>query len=243
MSDFRELLYQHYVSKFKTRHSTTSEIDLRGYWILCKYLYLPFVEELDRRESILDLGCGPGYMMEFLKKQGFSNVEGVDISAEQVEVALRRGLDVKMADAFEFLHSKENVYGAVIVLDFVEHFTKDELIKLFPAIYRALKDDGVMLIQTPNGSGLFPNQVIYDDLTHITIFTPISLRQLLALAGFGDFHFRETGPIPINYKARIIVVLWQFVKVLLNTIRFIEAGKRQDIWTETFICFCRKLGQ
>jgi hypothetical protein len=73
--------------------------------------------------------------------------------------------------------------------DFVEHFHKDELLRLLPLINRALQADGILLLQTPNGERLFSQQVIHADLTHLTIFSPDSLRQLLALTGFDEIRF------------------------------------------------------
>ena len=54
-----------------------------------------------------------------------------------------------------------------------------------------------MLVQTANGAGLFPAQVIYGDLTHMTIFTPHSLAQLLRASGFVDLAFTDIPRIPL----------------------------------------------
>ena len=84
--------------------------------------------------------------------------------------------------------------------------------------------------------GLFPRQVIYGDLTHMTIFTPQTLAQLLRPCGFQDLRFFETGPIPLRLRGRLDVLLWRLVKSVANFVRYVETGKRQAIWTENFIC-------
>jgi hypothetical protein len=106
-------------------------------------------------------------------------------------------------------------------------------------LYNALEDRGILIIQTPNGQGLFPHQVIYGDLTHLTVFTPESLRQLFSLAGFADFRFQETGPVGKNLYGKIRLILWKVIKKLANGIRKIETGKSQEIWTENMICYCK----
>lgn len=95
-------------------------------------------------------------------------------------------------------------------------------------------------MQTPNGQGLFPHQVIYGDLTHYTIFTTDSLQQILRLVGFSDIEFSETGPVPANLKGRVRVSLWKLIKFIANTVRKIETGKSQNVWTENIICCCQK---
>ena len=240
MPDFRQELYRRYITTFKIAESHMDNSALQSYWDWCEYKYLPLLDGLDRNGAILELGCGPGYMMEFLKKHGFSNIRGIDISEEQIRIATGRGLNAKVADAFEFLHSTENTFNAIIAIDFVEHFTKDELIRLIPGIYRALKEGGMLIIQTINGQGIFPHQVIFGDFTHLTVFTSESLGQILRLGRFDEITFRETGPVPKTIKGKIQTILWKLIKLMANTIRRIETGKTQELWTENMICCCRK---
>jgi hypothetical protein len=36
------------------------------------------------------------------------------------------------------------------------------------------------------------------------------------------------------------LLLWQLIKLIANTVRKIEAGKSQTIWTENIICYSEK---
>src|SRR5688572_20960360 len=57
----------------------------------------------DRHIRVLDLGCGHGSLLSFLKKHGYTNVAGVDTSREQVALAHRLGVnEVRLGDAREF---------------------------------------------------------------------------------------------------------------------------------------------
>jgi hypothetical protein len=125
-------------------------------------------------------------------------------------------------------------------VDFLEHFTKDEVIELLQLVYESLRPGGYLLAQSPNGQGLFAGQVVYGDFGHLTVFTPDSLAQVLRLSGFANIELSETGPIAIGWKDSVRVALWKGIKALANLIRQIEAGKAQEIWTENMICICQK---
>jgi SAM-dependent methyltransferase len=225
---FRDELYGQYVSTFKGAPHADDE-----WW---RYKYLPLLADLPPHAAILELGCGGGELLAFLGRQGFTDARGVDISAEQVELARKRGVNVEVGDAFAALSQRQRGCDALIAVDVLEHFTRDELVQLAPLLFSALKPGGRLLVQTANGAGLFPRQVIYGDLTHLTIFTPESLAQLLRPRGFERLRFYETGPTPLRVRGRVNVAAWSLLKLAVNAIRSVETGKRQSIWTENFIC-------
>ena len=109
-----------------------------------------------------------------------------------------QGVKASVADALEHLARNENAYGLIVAIDVIEHFSKEELIRLLHKVRAALKPNGMFLLQTPNGGGLLPNSIIYGDMTHFTILSLDSIRQVLRLVGFGQMQFFETGPVPKN---------------------------------------------
>jgi len=239
-SDFRDKVYNTYLSQFKKHNTKYCNSIPKSHWQYYQYKYMPLLNAISRNSHILELGCGQGYFLEMLKKNDFLNIRGVDISEEQICAAKERGLDVELIDAFDFLKQKEEAFDAIIAMDFVEHFNKDEIIDIFIAINKALKSGGIFIIQTPNGQGLQSGQVIYGDFTHLTIFSPESLHNILHLSGFIKVEFIETGPAPIDIKGIFRVMVWKFIKLMANFIRVVETGKKQKIWTENVICYCQK---
>ena len=237
---FRTALYDRYVSAFKGEGAVLEGAALDSFRAWWGHRLLPQLDGLPPNGRILELGCGAGHVLELLHVHGFTRVEGVDLSPEQVALAAARGVPARVADAREALAAGEGAYAAILAFDFIEHFDRDELLELAPAIWRALAPGGRLVLHTPNGEGLMPGQVIYGDLTHLTIFTPGSLEQLLRLAGFTGFQFSEAGPAPIGLRGRLRVLAWSLVKLLAGVVRRIETGKRQAIWTETMFCCCRK---
>ncbi len=179
-------------------------------------------------------------MLQFLKDNGFSNASGVDVSPEQTSLATARGLNATVGDVFQHLREAQSSFDAIIALDFVEHFEKAEQIPLFEVIFAALRPGGRLILETPNGEGLFASQVIYGDLTHLTIFSEGSLSQLLRLTGFERMEFYETGPAPKDLKGRVRGILWRIIKLIANCARIIESGETQRLWTKNLICCARK---
>lgn len=44
----------------------------------------------NKNAKILDLGCGMGFCLYWLKRKGYENIIGIDLSAEMVEVAKKK---------------------------------------------------------------------------------------------------------------------------------------------------------
>ncbi len=236
---FRRLFYRRYVSTLKAPPGDSQRCDVTSRWAHWKWEYLPLFRAIERSAPILELGCGTGDMLRFLASHGFTHLQGIDVSEEQLRIAAAHGLAVQQADAFDFLSESPRQYAVILAIDFVEHFTRDELVPLFEKVRDALAPGGLFIVQTVNGQGLLSGQVIYGDLTHMTILAPSALAQLLRVTGFQDIRFRETGPRPTALSGCIRLVLWALLRLVLNAVRKIESGKTQDLWTENMICCCR----
>lgn len=241
-TDYRKTFYDSYVSTFKTEHLDTDPQVRKDALLGVKHRFGPIFKDFNRDLSILEIGCGPGYLIEYLAKLGFKDVMGIDVSEEQINLARSKGLNAKNADAIDYLSEINSKYDIIIAIDLIEHLHRGELIELFRFVNLALHTGGMVVIHTPNGEGLFPQHVIYGDLTHSTIFTENSLKQLLHLTGFEKITMQETGPIPKNLKGIIRVFLWKFITLIAKIIRLIEAGKYHSIWTENILCTAVKLG-
>jgi 2-polyprenyl-3-methyl-5-hydroxy-6-metoxy-1,4-benzoquinol methylase len=250
LSDIRSQLYERYVSTFKHENASLTPEELAHYYLWCDARYFPILQNLPKTSSILELGCGHGRILSYLRQNGFMNVKGIDVSDEQIALARKDGLDAERTDVFEYL---KNNYSSplqgerlgerldcVIAIDFVEHFTKEELLRLFELLHKVMKPGGVLLLQTVNGEGLFPRQIIYGDLTQSTILSPGSMSQLLSSTGFHEMKYFECAPPPFGLKGRLRSIAWKMIRAGANTIRLIESNKAQSIWTENFICSARR---
>lgn len=230
----REIFYSNYHSKFNSLISYADENSLKSLFLHYDYKILPLIKKFEKSSNILELGCGPGYLLEYLKQKGFNNLCGIDISPEQIELAKSTGHNVFQVDVFEFLRTNKNSYDLIFAFDFIEHFTKDELIELSNLVFNSLKSGGLFIIRTPNGQGFFAGTVIYGDLTHQTIFTSNSFTQLMLQAGFSKVECFENGPISKDWKGFLRKVNWEMFKLILNIFRISEIGGRIKLFTQDF---------
>lgn len=237
MKDIRDSLYKKYYSQFK-KGEPREKFGFLHLKLWYNEKYLPIIKNFRRNVPILDLGCGQGFMLQYLQSVGFTKLTGIDLSEEQVSIAKSKGFNVIQANVFDFLTEKKECYDLIFAIDLIEHFSKDELFKLLLLINEALKPGGVFVLQTPNGEGLLPGYVIYGDLTHFTILSPLSLRQILSATGFDMIRVKELGPgFFIHFP---LFIVWQILRLLFIIVKFVEIGRIQKYWTESIICSCRK---
>ena len=146
--------------------------------------------------SFLDVGCGTGATLEYLKSKGASYVAGVDINKEAIEQASKRNLDyVLVADVEkDEMPFKEKEFDCIIFADVLEHlFNPWDTLK---KISQYLKDDGYILLSIPNIKNyhILWRLIYHDewsycdegilDNTHLRFFTLKEIKKLLDFAGF-----------------------------------------------------------
>lgn len=237
MKDIREPLYEKYYSAFK-KGEPRERFGFLHLKLWYNEKYLPLFKGYSRKAPLLDLGCGQGFMLKYLQSSGFTNLTGIDISEEQVEKAKSNGFNAIHANAFDFLRENEENFEIIVAIDIIEHFKKEELFELLKLIHKALTPGGLFIMQTPNGEGLMPGYVIYGDLTHFTILSPLSVNHILTVTGFNNIQVKELGPAFFVHFP--LFVGWQIVRLLAMTVKFLEIGRVQKYWTESIICSCQK---
>ena len=77
------------------------------------------------------------------------------------------------ADLFDFLANQSTSrFAAILAVDVLEHFSRDELLRLAPLLLRRAAARRPAAHPDRQRRRPVPGQVIYGDLTHMTIFTP-----------------------------------------------------------------------
>jgi cyclopropane-fatty-acyl-phospholipid synthase len=109
----------------------------------------------DRR--ILDLGCGWGPLLDFVRNSGGTGV-GVTLSSAQAAACRRHGLDARLSDARSITGESFGRFDAVASLGAFEHFCSPEDYRagrqddvyrnLFAGIASALPEAGRLYLQT-----------------------------------------------------------------------------------------------
>ena len=145
--------------------------------------YLPS----EKTANILDFGCGCGHFLFYLKKKGYTNVLGVDISKSQVDYCRRHVFaNVREIDGMTFLFGKKEHYDVIAAHDVQEHIPKADILEFLRLTRQALRPGGVFITRVPNMSNPFGLDARYSDFTHEIGFTEKSLFQVLWSAGFRD---------------------------------------------------------
>ncbi|MDB4987515.1 MAG: Methyltransferase type 12 [Myxococcaceae bacterium] len=184
----------------------------------------------DKSARCLDIGCGTGDFLYFLKQRGFRNLTGVDLSAEELNVARMLGAeDVRQESALDYLRSvPPGSLDLVSAFNFFEHLTKIEILDLLPNIYAALAPGGRLIAITPNGLSPFAGATRYWDFSHETGFTPASWRQLGRIAGFSTMTFEEYGPLPHSLFGVMRTAAWRTLTLGLLAVSYVEVGGPRD---------------
>lgn len=105
---------------------------------------------LGENVNILDLGCGTGLELEFyFKLNPLAKVTGIDLAPGML-AALKEKFsdkDITLIQGSYFdVPFPENYYDAVVSVESLHHFTKEQKIALYHKIYSALKTDGCFVL-------------------------------------------------------------------------------------------------
>lgn len=98
---------------------------------------------------VLDLGCGWGPMLNFVRERGGEGV-GVTLSSAQAESCRRHGLEVHIQDARKVAHDTFGPLDAVVSLGAFEHFCS-------PDEYRAGRQEDVYRELFANTASMLPD--------------------------------------------------------------------------------------
>lgn len=143
--------------------------------------YLP----AQRSATILDVGCGPGHFLSWLREWGFTGARGVDLSDNAVRFCMQHGLAAeRVLDVREYLEARPQTFDLVTMNDVIEHFMYEEVVDILRLCRGSLRPGGHLLVKTINMANWGGLYLRYADFTHRVGFTETSLRQVLLAAGF-----------------------------------------------------------
>ncbi|MDA1169096.1 MAG: class I SAM-dependent methyltransferase [bacterium] len=239
---FENYLTDHYANSEKTNFKKRDEVLLlldKNMQPLDYNLKSFFKKNVRKESNILDLGCGYGSFLYFLKSHQYKNVTGVDISSEELDVCkdIFKSYTFYQEDIFEFMHSTKEKFDVIYLSHVLEHIKKDQLFDFLERVKNILQDDGYFIIVAPN-SGAYFNAAAnrYGDLTHELGFTELSLRQLFMVAKFKHIEIRNffgVGAFWLNVIRKITLFIFEiFLQVL--------GYDKQNIYTPSVLTIVRK---
>lgn len=191
----------------------------------------------DRGAKILDLACGHGAFLHYLRLAGYANCSGVDISPEQIELARRLGVSAASCGDIlvELKRAGSGSVDAILLMDILEHLENDELFEVLDQTFRVLAKGGICLAHVPNGEGLYGMRVRFGDLTHARAFTPRSADQLFRTVGFVRVECFEDVPVVHGIKSLARRAIWTAGTVPHRILLAAETGTRRFVLSQNML--------
>jgi 2-polyprenyl-3-methyl-5-hydroxy-6-metoxy-1,4-benzoquinol methylase len=156
---------------------------------------------IESGKRVLEIGCATGYMSQYLKEAQGCSVVGVELDPDlATEAALRcdhvilGGIDtLRVTREVDALVAKTGKFDVVFMSQVIEHIA--EPLPVLSACTRWMSTGAALVISTCNIAHwtarlrLLRGKWDYDsygifDAGHLRFFTPLSMRRLLARAGF-----------------------------------------------------------
>ncbi len=230
MENWREELYKQYTTN-KGRGLKIQIPDCTFY----KNKIKPLLPK-DKSIRILDLAAGHGDLLYCLKKDGYKNIKGIDLSEEEIKRGKEIGVEELVKDdIFKFLAKTEETFDVIFLMDILEHLKRDAFFNLLKTVKKKLKNSGMLIIQVPNAEGIFGMRIRYGDLTHELAFTRNSLLQAITTTGFKKINFYEISPIKKGFKGHFRFILWQVFVFPFRMIFYMETGIKKVILSQNMI--------
>ena len=238
--DYKTRIYDRYVSHI-SEYDNISEKGLRRWAAYYRAHYMRFFPS-GKNAAILDIGCGYGRLIHFLKEAGYQNICGIDVSRQLIDITRQMGLTcTQCADMFAFLDGKEDRYDVVTMMDVLEHLEKQQIFTILDNVFSSLRPGGRIILQLPNA--LTPMSVYRDlDFTHETAFTSTSIKDALTACGFANIRSYPIVPHIHGPVSLAMNLMWRVVwQNLIRLYMFSANGNLMgDIYTSNLITVAEK---
>lgn len=177
-------------------------------------------------QPILEIGCGWGQFLLWLRERGYNGAIGIDVGRRQVEFCRSLGLEaVVAADSTRFLLDHARGYQLIALHHVIEHMPSSAGLALLSAAHGSLRPGGRILVQTPNMSAASAGFSRYIEISHETGYAETSLAEILDLAGFESVHiFGSRTPLALRPKRVAWLAMRALTRALWRAILMAELG-------------------
>jgi len=121
------------------------------YYLTEKWDYRIASRDLCEANTILEIGCGPGFFKAHLPFNQNRKVYGLETNQVAAQMAASNGYEVVSADLEEFLSNYCSRFDAIVLFQVLEHL--DDPFKLLFQLKPLLKPNGKLIITVPNMGG------------------------------------------------------------------------------------------
>lgn len=199
------------ISVVEVRHICLEQMDYNKYWERRDVsTTLPrhkiFSDLINRKSKVLDIGCGDGACLWYLKSEKDIEGEGIDISREAVARCVKKGIRANIADVSSSTFQIDEKYDYIIIAEVLEHIAHPE------DLMHKLKGkfNKLVLVSIPNIGyykhrirmmfGRFPIQWAFHPAEHLRFWTVKDFIWWAKEVGFRVIDIRPSNGIPFLYK-------------------------------------------
>lgn len=168
--------------------------------------------KISQGSSILELGCGRGEFLKQFIKNGLDG-HGIDLSNYASNYCPEATVNI-IDMTKEKIPYQDESFDVVYSKSFIEHFYYPE--KIFEEAYRVLKPGGILITLTPEWKYIYKS--FYEDFTHRTPFTKLSLRDIHLIAGFKDVKVSSFKQLPCLWSKKPHVFILKFLSFLTRVL-------------------------
>ena len=171
----------------------------------------------EKSNSIVDIGCANGGMLNCFHEKGFSNLIGIDISQKCVDNVKALGYDSIFGGIFNLENLKGKQFDCLIISHVMEHIR--DLSEAAKNLSSLVTEDGLIYIEVPDASNYhnyFFVPYYYFDCEHINHLNITALKNLFLSQSFECVYFEEKSIVVSDDKS-YPVLRTVFKKVKSNT--------------------------
>jgi len=139
----------------------------------------------EREMRCLEIGAGTGVFLSYLSTKGMSEFYGIDRdpALKSIQLPEIRG-KFECVDIWTYLEREDiATFDRIVMLDVLEHFSPEDGFRLLTSLKTILNENGKIVVKVPNASSPWGMSYQFGDLTHLTAYTPDSLRQMGVACG------------------------------------------------------------
>jgi len=190
------------------------------WWLAGKYRIIDDVvgrslSPAARERRVLDLGCGPGNLLDYLAPHG--RIHGSDFSSDALRFCSNRGYRRLFRADFHSLPVLADSFDLVTCIDVIEHLEDDR--RALGELRRILRPGGVLVVTVPAFQALWgDHDTLYG---HYRRYTTGEVREKLTEAGF------EVGKLTY-FEPLFFVPLWIYRNLKKLMVKEGGIEKRDD---------------
>lgn len=159
--------------------------------------------------SILDIGCGNGRFLLYLKKLGFKNLFGIELPGKSADRASKiQGLNILIGE-IEHVKFETDGFDAITLFHVMEHMKNP--LHILKNIKNWLKQDGILIISFPNIASRQAQKykglwLHLDPPRHLNFIAPHNFIYLMSQSGFEliTCHYFSIEQNPFGYIQSIL---------------------------------------